>query len=161
MKPTLLPSPLSLDGKSGSGHTSDSNEFADYCFVPDSPVLGSELGQKAARTVFCSGQPQLRAEPGSNHPRNCFVPAARVPSRDIVAVDWSQAGLPLPAPPRMDTTRAAAVTITAPVCKPAAAVWKVKSARQASSQFVAVSNRRMRTTRHLQQPRARGFKRTP
>lgn len=162
MKPTVVPSPLCLDAKSGSGHTSD---FSDWSFPSDSldsPVLSSELGKKAARAVFSAGQPRLRAEPGCKHPRNCFMPAARVPSHDIAAVDWSQAGVPIPAPTgRKDTTRAAAVLVTAHLCKPAATIWKVKSPRQVTSQHLALTNHRMRATRHLQQPKARGFKRTP
>merc|ERR1719324_931755 len=120
MKPTVVPSPLSLDAKSGSGH---STEFSDWTFPPDSPdgsdspVLSSELGKKAAMAVFCSGQPHLRAEPGSKHPRNCFIPAARVPSHDIGAVDWSASGVPFPgSDPRNTTTRAGAVPVTARLC---------------------------------------------
>jgi hypothetical protein len=163
MRPTVLPSPLSLDGRGGSGHTSDRDDFSfsDWIFTPDSPVLSSELGMKAARAVFCMGQPHLRAEPGSLHPRNSFMPAARIPSHDIVAVDWSQAGVPFPIAPRRDTTRGTAVPVTTHLCKPAAHAWKVKSSRQATAQHLSVTNHRMRRTRHLQQPMARGFKRTP
>jgi hypothetical protein len=161
MKPTVLPSPLSLDGRGGSGYTSERDELSDWSFTPDSPVLSSELGMKAARAVFCLGQPHLRAEPGSLHPRNSFMPAARIPSHDIVAVDWSQAGVPFPIAARRDTTRIAAVLVTTHLCKPAAHAWKVKSSRQAIAQHLSVTNHRMRRTRHLQQPMARGFKRTP
>jgi hypothetical protein len=89
------------------------------------------------------------------------MPAARIPSHDIVAVDWSQAGVPFPIAARRDTTRIAAVLVTKHLCKPAAHAWKVKSSRQAIAQHLSVTNHRMRRTRHLQQPMARGFKRTP
>jgi hypothetical protein len=162
MKPTVVPSPLSLDAKSGSGHSG----FSDWSFPPDShdgsesPVLSSELGKKAAMAVFCSGQPNLRAEPGSKHPRNCFMPVARVPSKDIGAVDWSGEGLPFPgSDARGTTTRSAAVPVTKSLCKPPSS--KAKWSRQVSIQNLAGPNHRLRATRHLQQPKARGSKRTP
>jgi hypothetical protein len=165
IKPTVLPSPLCLDAKS-SGHSTDFSDWSfppsDPDFDPASPVLSSDLGRRAAKAVFCSGQPRLRAEPGSKHPRNCFIPAARVPSHDIAAVDWSGAGLPFPAPPRANTTRAAAVPVSAHICKPPAPLWKIRSTtRQVAIQHVVAKNQHMRATRHLQQPKARGSKRTP
>jgi hypothetical protein len=91
------------------------------------------------------------------HPRNVFLPAARIPSHAITTVDWSQAGVPY----KLSTPLTPQVAFTGfAQPQPMVPSWQVKDPNLTGSRII-VSNARMRKTRVVQQPQARGFKKTP
>lgn len=114
-----------------------------------------------ARAVVLGTQPAVRAEPGSLHPRNVFLPAARVPSisqsHAITAVDWSQTGVPYKQLATPLTPQVAFSSVTQPIVPP----WQVKDTKFMGSRVIVKAARRQRVTGVVQQPQARGFKKTP
>lgn len=122
----------------------------------DSTVAASGV----ARAVVLGTQPAVRAEPGSLHPRNVFLPAARVPSisqsHAITAVDWSQTGVPY----KLATPLTPQVAFSS-VTQPIVPSWQVKDTKFMGSRVIVKAARRQRVTGVVQQPRWRGFKKTP